>query len=309
MRNRGERAGAIYADSSHLHIQHNIEFMENEGYDGGAIAFYEEPSISTGYFDYHSVHIDDNVKAIRNHARHYGGALYVHNTESYIDMSSIAALPGSSKKLKCFYKPNFYMTGQPAISNTSLVFINNTSDIAGSAIYGGWVKLCYILGRQVQPGRNVYSGYTLFNQLFQIKTHNSDLSPVSSEPVRVCICSDSKPVCNITYHTVKVYPGETFQISAVGVGQRYGTVPSTIHAWFHQANVTNPPKMETLQHVQIAEEFCTHLSYTVKSPNAVEDLVLLVVRNINENVLDESYDELFDDVVIHIKLQPWIHVD
>jgi len=140
-----------------------------------------------------------------------------------------------------------------------LVFTNNTSGVAGSAIYGGWVKLC-----EIRPNpQPLYSADIIFEKQFEINTDTSDLSPVSSEPVRVCICSDSKPVCNITYHTVKAYPGETFQISAVGVDQMYGTVPSIILAQFRKTNALIKPNFESLQQVQIAEKYCSYLSYTV----------------------------------------------
>ena len=299
LRNCGERAGAIYASASQLYFNDYMQFVENEGYNGGAIALYEEPFINaeSASEQRYSLHIAQNLQAnfIRNYAIQYGGALYIGTFANYMDDKSMLQ---PKRRLKCFYKPDF--EGNLRSRKTDLmVFTNNTSGIAGSAIYGGWVELCYIQTTFTFH----YAGY-MFENLFQIENDSSDLSPVSSEPVRVCICSDSKPVCNITHHTVKVYPGKTFQISAVGVGQMYGTVPSTIHAQFHKANVTNPPKIDTLQSVQEVGRFCKYLSYTVKSSNAVEELTLNVVESaINKDVLFSPLD-YFADVIIHTELQP-----
>jgi len=57
-----------------LYIEGNVQFVENEGNDGGAIALYEQSEMIL----MHSV-IAHNFKAIftRNHARHYGGAIYI----------------------------------------------------------------------------------------------------------------------------------------------------------------------------------------------------------------------------------------
>ena len=282
LRNRGETAGAIYARASVLIFDGNMQFVENEGYDGGAIALYEQSQLMLLTITTQNL----KVTFTRNHARHNGGAIYIAKIQL---------------QFHCFY----ILDGLPPVNSTGImVFTNNTSGVAGSgsAIYGGWVKLCYFLLS--------YNEYIAFNKLFEINTGSSDLSPVSSEPVRVCICSDSRPVRNITYHTVKAYPGETFQISAVGVGQMYGTVPSTIHAQFRQTNATIQPNIEILQQVQKVEQFCSYLSYTVKSSNTAEDVILTVQSDINKEVLIMANNLLHIppekqvyNLVIHIDLQ------
>jgi len=81
LRNRGKITGTVYAfASSQLYIEGNVQFVENEGYDGGAIALYEQSEMILT----HSM-ITHNFKAIftRNHARHYGGAIYVDEVQNY----------------------------------------------------------------------------------------------------------------------------------------------------------------------------------------------------------------------------------
>ena len=159
LRNRGKMAGAVYAlASSQLYIEGNVQFVENEGNDGGAIALYEQSEMIFT----HSM-IAHNFKAIftRNHARHYGGAIYVDEVKT-------------AKKLQCFYSLEYKW--QRSIANkTALVFTNNTSGVAGSAIYGGWVKLC-----EIRPNlQSLYSADIIFEKQFEINTDTSDLSPRS----------------------------------------------------------------------------------------------------------------------------------
>ena len=311
LRNQGVTAGAIHAKSSQLHLHDNIVFEENEGYNGGALSLTEQFSINTGpKKSQYSLNIAQNLKAIflRNHARHYGGAIYVGKIERYIHESN--ELLKRRQRQKCFYTPIY--DEDSGFANTGvMIFTNNTSDTAGSAMHGGWVELCYV---QLQYKLTRYFweyhlGYTIYNNTFQIETNNSDLSQVSSEPVRVCICYNSKPACNITDYTIKAYPGETFLVHAVGVGQMYGTVPSSVIAQFRQTNTIIQPQFESLQRVQKAEEFCTYLHYTVFSPRPMEDIILTVESTFNRDLLDDSLQNIhtekqFDDVVIHVQLQP-----
>ena len=310
LRNEGERAGAIYSKGSQLHFQDYMQFTENEGYDGGAIAFYEGISLIKD-FEYeisYSLTIAHNLTAnfTRNHARHYGGAIYIGKIENYLDTD--INVYRKTQRQKCFYIP-VYDKKTYSFNNAGLmVLTNNTSGFAGSAIYGGWIKLCYIQKIFIFFW-DVYPGFTFSNNTFQIEANDSDLSPVSSEPVRVCLCYNSKPICNITDYTIKAYPGETFLVHAVGVGQMYGTVPSSVIAQFRQTNTIIQPQFESLQRVQKAEHFCMHFRYTIKSSNTAEDILLTVESNVNKDILNDPLGSMypkkqFDDVVLHVELQP-----
>ncbi len=292
-KNRGEIAGAIHVEESQLHFQDNMQFVENVGYDGGAIAFHENTH-DVNYF----LTIAHNLRAnfTRNHARHYGGAIYVGKTSM-------------QPRTKCFYKPEYPLSLQTSF----MVFTNNTSEIAGSAIYGGWVQRCYIQKYQYLDVHYTFiNGNWFFNRTFQISTVSSDLSPVSSEPVRICLCYNSKPDCNITHHSVKAYPGEMFKISAIGVGQMYGTVPSTVHAQVRHTIAPISSRLDSWQDVQTLPQFCTDLSYTVKSPNSAEYFKLIVESDMKEKLLSESIiypdksfnTNLFADIAVHVELRP-----
>ena len=85
----------------------------------------------------------------------------------------------------------------------------------------------------------------------------------------------------------------------------YGTVPSTIYAQFHVTNAPISPNLESLQYVQIVQQFCTYLSYTVQSPNTAEDIYLIVESNMKEiNFHKATSRKQFAKIVVHVELQP-----
>ena len=60
-----------------------------------------------------------------------------------------------------------------------------------------------------------------------------------------------------------VYPGETFQVSVLAVGQRHGTVPSQVFSIIVQG--FNPGDLQDSQRLQQATNTCTKLNYTIFS--------------------------------------------
>jgi len=93
---------------------------------------------------------------------------------------------------------------------------------AGSSLYGGWVDLCIT---------NDVFALQYFKVMFHFQEAQWQSSVISSNPTRVCVCKNDIYDCNITQYNVTAYPGETFQIPAVAVGQRFGTV-ATIHSTY-----------------------------------------------------------------------------
>jgi len=69
----------------------------------------------------------------------------------------------------------------------------------------------------------IYTTNHDFNSWFPVNEWELDLSLIASNPLRVCLCIDSRPECSITQYNNVVYPGTTIQIPAVAVGQRFGT--------------------------------------------------------------------------------------
>ena len=121
----------------------------------------------------------------------------------------------------------------------------------------------------------------------QVSNIINDLSAISSNPSRVCLCFGYQPDCNVTIYELELLPGQSFQIQAVAVGQRFGTVPSTVFAAYENSST----EIDEVQQVQHVGKTCTILNYTIKSPNTEEILKLYVEKYfIPEPVLDDLFD-------------------
>ena len=98
------------------------------------------------------------------------------------------------------------------------------------------------------------------------------------DPFHICICKNNLPDCSETrYSPITAYPGGTFQVPVVAVGQRNGTVPSTVQSDTKLGNnrEVSPSTMKSImklevslqdnQYLQTASNTCTKLNYTVFS--------------------------------------------
>ena len=179
-----------------------------------------------------------NFTFIGNHARTRGGAIYVHDTD-YVKYNYIQA----NERYQNFFKNK--RQGQ-----SNFYFIDNTAVEAGSAIFGGIIT----------------EDFHFFSSSV------NDTSVVSSVPLQVCICISSKPNCHIANTSAELQPGQSYKIEIIAVGQRSGTVPSSIGAEFIGPSQGLLTQMEYIQPVGIN---CTNLTYTVQFSRDVEILQLI----------------------------------
>ena len=246
--NSGGQCGGITLIRSDMTLSSvaKLTFIDNQGYNGGALALYDESQLFTK--------IRTFVVFENNLALHYGGGIFVDDSSYRIAKYSNRIV------LNCFSFGQF---------RTS--FKNNTAKLSGNALYGGWLDFCTQILSIIQITQR---NHTVFNELH---ITYEELSLVSSSPSRVCLCINSTPQCDITHYKYEqpLSPGQSFKIHAVAVGQRFGTVPSTVIAEFINASV----KIDDVQQVQKVGRNCTTLNYTVKSPNEEEILLLKVERN------------------------------
>ena len=276
--------GAILVDGSTIVVESEAmaAFTENEAYNGGALAFQNDARIM---LKSHS-----QITFKRNHAQQYGGALYVEEPTPEI----IYHL--HSYKIRCFFD---IPTNLHAIPR--LMFGNNTADTAGNSLYGGWVEFC--------TNSKGKSGMFVFNKTFHFQKALSQLSTVSSNPTRVCVCIKNHPDCNITHYNVTVYPGATFQIPAVAVGQMFGTVPFTVQSRFTAVSSSSHPQMKSLQKTQMVRKTCTNLTYTITSNLTTEEMILTVdkidkfpIQYHIQNTDMSNIPLLLKDLHLHIQL-------
>ena len=307
-----ESGGAVYARDSQIIIKigQRLLFLANEGNDGGAMTL---DGGSTIYLEANS-----NITFISNYAYNYGGAIYYVDeyTEDYAELNmcfyGILSTEVLAERASLRDVLNYIDRTQ-----FSIEFYNNTAQFAGAAIYGGSVDLCmfHVNFRVIENYDHRLYQATIFDRLFHFHQPTQKLSLVSSNPTRVCLCTPgSFPDCSITEYTMAAYPGETITIPAVAVGQRFGTVPSTVQSSFVSRSSSRLP---ALQYTQLVNVNCTDLMYTILSPPNRNEVVKLKVEqcNIPQNmVIEEAVDSLlvnntlinlqFSELTVQIEVQP-----
>ena len=201
-----------------------------------------------------------------NYAAHRGGAIN-HLDDPFYKCFLLSRLFEATKLLI----PCFFRIPQESDPQIELVFTNNTAaaEEAGDSLYGGAIDNC--LTYSIEGTR---LGYDMFDSLSTI-TDNSTTSSVSSDPFRACACINNVPDFSNLSFEHEIYPGATFFISggksAVGVGQRNGTVPAVIRA---ELGMKSKAKIDDLQKAQAIEQHCSILQYTVYSHATFEEINL-----------------------------------
>ena len=213
--NSAQYGGAIQAVSSEVYIvSGDHHFKENSADYGGGLALSGGSSI---HFLYYRLRIFlylpwTEYTFISNSAGQYGGAIWVESTAYYSCISN-------TTDPRCFLRGDLIDFFYPYSEDPPrITAINNTAAIAGSNIHGGNLDSC---SNGIEP-------LLLHNSLFK--------SSISSDPYRVCRCTNSEPDCSKSHHSVEIFSGQQLQLSLVGVGQRNATVPAVILSY------TDPPQ-------------------------------------------------------------------
>ena len=184
--------GGIGAHSTRIVFCDNtiIHFVNNTGLpNGGALSLYSGSSL---IFNASTLNISLNFT--RNMAQK-GGAIYV---QDGADIKSVFDFQGKSTLV-------------------NMAFSNNSALLGGNHIYGGWVDWF----------RDTTGNIIECNILNDIVYSNN--SDVASDPVRICLCENNWPNCNITNRNVTVY-GNVVSLDLVAVGQRYTPVATFVRA-------------------------------------------------------------------------------
>ena len=265
----GHKGGAIAASHSSVNFTGASNFTNNSAASGGGIHAHNTSLrfMGTGNFTNNSapdstgggVFLKSSSFSIlpnttvyweKNRA-HLGGAIYV------VDQSNpfIYCKHIKKRKDKCFFQLPW--PGQNLSNDTDVrfVFKDNSAD-AGSVLYGGAIDKCKL------TGLNSHHSGEVFDMLAHIEDDSKN-SNISSTPFRVCSCEDTHPNCEMPT-TYSVYPGETFHVSLVTVGQRNGTVPLAVRS---RVNDSTQDFLQGFQYIQKTNVTCTKLNYTVFSPS------------------------------------------
>ena len=260
-----DKKSAISSYSSNITLSGTIHFAHNSAIRGGAIALhYSSLNIAAGAF----------VTFTNNFAYDKGGAIYIEPGISPHD-NMLSPDPEAIKSPSpCFYQ----LLNCSANSMYVLNFANNSARYGGDDIYGASIQLSGSIC-QTSQGNNECS--------LTIDGASSDLSSVSSDPLRVCLCDDQgKPLCNGTYeysHTHinrVVYPGEMFAVSAVLVGGDFGTTTGMVYAtyfYFGESLITLTPTSQSITN----SSQCGELRYSLHTSHAsqIGDILLYLTTS------------------------------
>ena len=262
--NSGRQGGALSADKSRLYFNGTATFIGNSAINGGAISLREGSVV----YLMENTNIDFRV----NKASIHGGAIFVDDTFLWFQ-----------KEITCFIQ-SYTTTIGVKENNITVKFENNTAKIAGAALYGGWIDICKT---NHLPKPTDFLDFTEENS-------------VSSTPSRVCICTNSTVDRHRNETQIEVFPGQTFDIELVAVGQRFGVVPATVRA---------ESEFDTVDHlyeIQDTQNHCTKLNFTVRSSRRNETLGLSVDNwDLIEGIQNEGLAEFHQfKVVIYLNACP-----
>ena len=261
----GNKGTPIQAYSTTVSLSGVVIFENNVAFQGGAISLHQSMlrlvSINR---------TKTRVIFANNTANSTGGAIYIDSsvkTDSYT---------GSS----CFYEIHGVSLNEVK-EFIALHFISNTAADGGNDIYGAspnsrcWIRAKYVAKRSF-----------LIKDIFQI---NSGLSPISSDPKRVCLYDSSQLMCanlsHIFYNTTR-YPGEVFPLSLAVVGLDFGTVTGPVYAYLLNS-LSSLGSGERVRQFR-AQDGVTQLNFTVSSQNSREVIVLTVNSIVNTEVASKD---------------------
>ena len=253
---------ALTVVESKVRISGIVNFTGNRAYRGAAMTFTQGGKMI--------VSEDSHITFKNNHARTSGGAIYLTTTYTKSQVPS----GKMSLKIECFIQVEGHYPQH------HLTFMNNTAGLGGDELYGGGLQhACNHKCDHITPTKKIETCLSEFLTVSDIR--NSTLSNISSDPSRVCLCVDDKPDCVNIFKTVQTnghgpYPGQTIEISAVVVGQNFGTVSGAVYAQLINSPFNNnTTKLGKKQETQgVNHNSCNKLQYTIYSP--VENITIML---------------------------------
>ena len=201
---------AVYSYKSDLHFHGVNEFKNNTGRRcGGAFVLRTDSQMY--------LHQGTQVYILENTALKYGGGICV-------DGGSVSEILDV-----CFYQ-----IVDPDILNNNDTFIyldGNAAPVTGYEIYAGRVLSCITFTPRWEYGLS--TSRAIYSHVFHFGFLNISISSkyqVSSQPLMICFCYPGPELmCNETVvPSISVYPGQTFNISAVGMG--VGISPAVVRS-------------------------------------------------------------------------------
>ena len=259
---------AVRAHESNITLSGNVVFSNNTAVSGTAFILVQGSIIS--------MIKNSNVKFKNNYATNTGGVFYI-GANDYVHIGD------TFSHRKCFL--NILLDR----SQIQFIFVNNSAGMGGDILYGGQVAFSF---------DGDWNCLESFENISTIHVYQNDYSLISSDPSRVCFCNKSRnPDCMIFSHKMvhSFYPGQDISISAVIVGQNFGTVAGSVFAQYLKRSPTdNLLELDISQKVQsVTQKSCSKLSYTLFSPSSVTELILILT--VDEIIVSSQNNQTFSN--------------
>ena len=286
----GGDGGAILSLSSIMIFGGTQELTENSANHGGAVYL-------SGLDNKLYLGTNTTTYFNGNHALYRGGALFVENdlfTYCFRDEDI-----QQDFRTYCFFQMLEYHNSYCELGNLmsplvdshgiELQFQDNAAIETGSVLYGGNIEKCGVCITNAKSDEYV-TGEVAFNAWANISRQF-----ISSDPYQVCICVHGHPNCNQNDIEIKTFPGATFVLPVVSLGQFSGIVPTVIRTYISEETFS----LDDLQSTQLTNNKCTSLQYTLSSKD---------INKWSEGTLhlyaDEPCSVFGQSLDIHVKLIP-----
>ena len=227
-------SSAIKCYKSDIIVSGNVMFANNSGAKGAALALYSS-NLKLGN--------GANLTFINNLALRKGGAVYIEPGLSPF----VYALTLTPQLTYCFYE----LLDCSPTSKYTMYFNNNTAYFGGDDMYGASFHSPYC--RRQHDNCNV-----------TVIGASSNISSVSSDPTRVCLCDDGgMPQCDQLLLPLNVSAEEVFKVHVALVGENYGTTTGTLFVYSTYAEVPIQFTIKPGYQSPINSKECTELSYSL----------------------------------------------
>ena len=273
----GNRISAIRAHKSQLILSGELTFSNNSAYTGSAFILVEDSILI----------VEESCRAhfINNHATNTGGVFAIFNHRQ-VHYNCQIYIPKTFKR-ECIFTTStcFLRTQTYKVTNQNFIFANNSAGKGGDIVYGGHIAYGF------DENKNCMDNFKAISNISE-----ASLSLISSDPLRVCLCNESGlPDCMLlvdpTPHSI--YPGQTISISAVVVGQNWGTVAGSVYAQFlHKLTTENKIHLESSQVVQNSSQYsCSTLQYTIfTTTEGLLQILVLTAQDIYVSAFQDDYE-------------------
>ena len=212
-----------------------------------------------------------------NYSLEFGGAIYTDDHLFYLQNDY-------STHFICFYQPQI-----PEFDGIKLNFTNNIATSGGDHIYGTGIRnFC-----KAKKFRLTQQELNRWHKIITLSGGPDSYSPVSSIPMRVCLCDpsgSSKLQCNNSATIFsrienEVYPGEVFDVSVAVVGAEFGATIGPVYANLLQQNDPTILNVSSFGNKHYYIQYvhnnypCTTLRYMVWSTKTSE-IMYLATKNL-----------------------------